>query len=84
MQEQFQGLIGLWKTCPQFLKDNELSFEEIHSFHKSYNQHTCKKSFDESFPKFQIQFLNCSTLFSNQLFKPFNRIFKRTNLLASS
>jgi len=35
MQEQFQNFIGLWKTCPKLLKDNRLSFEVIHNFHKS-------------------------------------------------
>jgi len=52
-QEQFQDLIGLWKTCPQFLKDSGPSFELIHDFHKSFNQHTYKKSFGKSFTGFQ-------------------------------
>ena len=52
--------------------------------------YTCKRSFCKLFQGFQNLFLNSNssssvlTLFSSQLIIPFNRLFKRTNRLASS
>jgi len=78
------------KAYPQFLQDNELSFQDFHNFHKQ-ESHTCKKSFCKEFQGFQNQFVEFSnslssalTLFSSHLFNPFKGLFKRANQLASS
>ena len=72
MRRHSQSWIYLLKAYPQFSQCSEPSFQEIHNFHKQ-ESHTCKKSFCKAFQDFQ-----------NQLFNPFNQLFKRANRLASS